>query len=54
MELMHNKVIKLIAGPLFGLYRIILAERVESLIVLAKIDCKFQCKNAPDLLGICV
>lgn len=38
MELMHNKIIKVISGPLGGIYRIILAERSYDAIVLANID----------------
>jgi len=37
MELMHNKVIKIISGPLSGLYRVILSERSHDAVAIAKI-----------------
>lgn len=40
--MIHNKVIKIITEPLFGLYRVILSEKAEGIIVLAKLDSDNQ------------
>lgn len=38
MEIIHNKVIKIIAGPLGGIYRVILHEPIYDLAVLVNLD----------------
>lgn len=38
MGIIHNKVIKIIAGPLGGIYRVILHEPIYDLAVLVNLD----------------
>lgn len=48
MDLIHNKVIKIVSGPLYGLYRILLSEALQNELIVACINPPAEDNQAKD------